>query len=165
MVSQVWYEHCCLDQFATDNEDAVNVQGVDQSSSTCLGKDLPTAHLTQKVGALVHYYALYSISENHSLECWSWKRFCFRFVSLHSLLSQLNSVCVHTTGGVQVTSQPSTGIYRSGVEQETDMKSMSKKEQDDEDELCSIVECTDRIGSFRKAIFPYLDFVAKKGTM
>ena len=70
---------------------------------------------------------------------------------------------VHTAGGEQVASHHSIGFYRPGVDQETDMKSMSKKEQDDEDELCSIVECTDRIGSFRKAIFPYLDFVAREG--
>ena len=74
-------------------------------------------------------------------------------------------MCVHTTGGVQVSSQHSTGFYGSGVDQETDMKSMSKKEQDDEDELCSIVECTDRIGSLRKAIFPYLDLVAREGNV
>ena len=43
-----------IDQFATDNEDAVNVQGVDQSSSTCLGKNLPTAYATKEVGVLVH---------------------------------------------------------------------------------------------------------------
>ena len=43
-----------IDQFATDNEDAVNVQGVDQSSPTCLGNDLSTVHLTQKV----HWYIL-----------------------------------------------------------------------------------------------------------
>ena len=72
-------------------------------------------------------------------------------------------MCVHTTGGVEVSSQHSTGFKGSGVDQETDMKSMSKKEQDDEDELCSIVECTDRIGSLRNAIFPYLDFVAREG--
>ena len=93
MVSQIIVmSTAVIDQFATDNEDPVSDQGVDQSSSTCLGKDLPTAHLNQKVGALVHwYYALYLVSENHSLDCWSWKRFCFRFVSLHSLLSQLKS--------------------------------------------------------------------------
>ena len=72
-------------------------------------------------------------------------------------------MCVHTTGGELVTSQSSIGFNGSGVDQETDMKSMSKKEQDDEDELCSIVECTDRTGSLRKAIFPYLDFVAREG--
>ena len=43
-----------LDQFATDVVDAVSVHGVDQSSSTCLGKDLSTAHLNQKVGGLIH---------------------------------------------------------------------------------------------------------------
>ena len=69
-------------------------------------------------------------------------------------------VCVRTAGGALVSS---TCFNGSGVDQETDMKSMSKKEQDDEDELCSIVECTDRTGSLRKAIFPYLDFVARKG--
>ena len=54
MVSRVWYEHCCLDQFATDNEDAVSDHGVGHTSSTCLGKDLSTANLNQKVGVLVH---------------------------------------------------------------------------------------------------------------
>ena len=43
-----------IDQFATDNEDAVNVHGIDQSSSTCLGKDLLTAYTTEEVGVLVH---------------------------------------------------------------------------------------------------------------
>ena len=42
-----------LDQFPTDNEDAVSDHGVGHTSFTCLGKDLPTAHLNQKVGALV----------------------------------------------------------------------------------------------------------------
>ena len=70
---------------------------------------------------------------------------------------------MHTTGGVQVSTQHSTGFYGSGVDQETDKKSMSKEEQHDEDELCSIIECMDRIGSLRKAIFPFLDFVSRKG--
>ena len=72
---------------------------------------------------------------------------------------------MHTTGSVQVSAQYSTDFNggHGGMDQETDMKSMSKKEQDDEDELCSVVECTDRIGSLRKAIFPCLDFVARKG--
>ena len=72
---------------------------------------------------------------------------------------------MYTTGGELVTSHHSTGFYGSGVDQETDMKSMSKKEQDDEDELCSFVECTDRTGCLRKAIFPYFDFVAREGIM
>ena len=43
-----------IDQFATGNEDAVNVHGIDQSSSTCLGKNLSTAYTTEEVGVLVH---------------------------------------------------------------------------------------------------------------
>ena len=72
---------------------------------------------------------------------------------------------IHIIGSVQVSSQHSTGFSEGhgGVEQETVMKSMSKEEQRDEDELCSIVECTDRMAHCRRAIFPYLDFVARKG--
>ena len=84
-----------------------------------------------------------------------------------SLLSQLKRVCVctaHITGGLLVSSQHVTGS-NGGMEQETDRKSMSKEEQHNHNELYSIVECTDRMAHSRRAIFPYLDFVARKGIM
>ena len=74
-------------------------------------------------------------------------------------------MCVHTAGGVLVPSRHGTGFNEGygGMDQETDRKSMSKEEQDDEDELCSIVECTDRMSHCcRRAILPYL---ARKGIM
>ena len=45
---------------------------------------------------------------------------------------------MHTAGGVEVSTQHSTGFNGSGGDQETDMKSTSKKEQDDEDELTEL---------------------------
>ena len=78
-------------------------------------------------------------------------------------------MCVHTTGGVLVPSQHGTdfneGNEDGGVDQDPDRGSTTKGEQhDDHNELCSVVECTDRMAHSRRAIFPYLDFVARKGT-
>ena len=82
-----------------------------------------------------------------------------------SALTTQESVCVHITGGVLVPSRHGTGSNEGygGMEQETDRKSMSKEEQHDHNELCSVVECTDRMSHCRRAIFPYVDFVAGKG--
>ena len=84
------------------------------------------------------------------------------------LCSHNSRVCVctaHITGGLLVSSQHGTGSNEGhgGMEQETDRKSMSKEEHDDHCELCSVVECTDRMAHCKRAIFPYLDFVDRKG--